>query len=94
MKNVNMKNVKLIVGILTLGFMSVSFILPILADENYCLSQTGVKQGYCEEQFLLGGNEESGEDITINWCVGADMSAPNPSGKTECAGNAMEPYQQ
>lgn len=87
-----MKNVKLIIGIVTLGFMSASFVLPIFADENFCLTQEGVLQGYCEESLLEGGDEETGEDVTINWCTGADMGAPNPSGKTKCAGNAMEPY--
>lgn len=87
-----MKNVKLIMGIATLGFMSVSFILPMFGDENYCLSQAGVEMGYCEESLLEGADEETGEDVNLTWCTAADMGAPNPSGKTKCAGNAMEPY--
>jgi hypothetical protein len=83
-----MENVKLTLVLVGMIFMSASFIGPMFADENYCLSQEGSgSQGYCEEQLI-----EEGNGVTINWCVGADMNAPNPTGKTECIGNAMEPY--
>jgi hypothetical protein len=68
--------------------MSVSFVLPFFADENYCLTQVeSGSQGYCEEILLEGPG-----DVTVNWCVGADMGAPNTGNKSKCIGNAMEPY--
>ncbi|KYG85454.1 hypothetical protein AWW67_15090 [Roseivirga seohaensis] len=67
------------------------FIVPfyIVPDEEYCLIQENMYQGYCDAITIKGAEGE--DDILISRCVAADMSAPNESGKQKCSGNSIEP---
>ena len=54
-------------------------------EEDYCLYQSVLKMGYCNEI------EIEGEDVTVKRCQGANMQAPNPENKKVCSGNALQP---
>lgn len=81
------------ITVLVISFVSL-IVAPIYfsADEEYCVTQEGIEQGYCADKEIEGEGGEPG--IVVGWCEFADMSAPNEEGKKKCAGNAMEPIQQ